>query len=265
MSFARIRAGRSCHSQFKAQQTCCLSSRAGQRREFMNRNSSSLIRRNAFPLCQWKLVAKTAQKFFTVFYLSKRISFSILRRGLYFPQMRDVFAMVDEYRQSQDFKLLEAIVMAISDDITLFVAGRVPEADVLDVRQEILLEIIRGLAKFRGDTRESFFSWGYIIARAMIAKYHRTRGRQPQPHPDIDELANLVQQNADNGHSSEEDIRDALEALEVLRTTSPECYELLFNRYVLGFSLEVIGKFLGISADAARMRAKRCEDRLEKD
>lgn len=178
--------------------------------------------------------------------------------------MLNVFTMVEEYRRSRNFGLLEGIIKAISVDITLFAEGRVPADDVLDVRQEILLEIIKGLANFRGETPEQFFSWCYVISRAAIARYYQARKRKLHTHPDIEEIANLVQQSADNGHSSEEDIRDAREALEILRDTDPECYGLLYNRYVLGFKLEEIGEHLGIGANAARMRLKRCEDSLEK-
>lgn len=176
--------------------------------------------------------------------------------------MPDVFLMVDEYRKSGDRALLGEILKTISEDVTLYLLGRIPKNDVPDVRQDILLEIAQGLSRFRGTTREQFFSWCYVIARAATANYHRKRDRQPQTHPDLEALLAIVEQSAVRSRSSEEDIRDAREAIELLQSLDPECADLLFKRYVLELGLDEIGEQHGITANAARMRISRCEGTL---
>ena len=147
--------------------------------------------------------------------------------------MRDVFQMVCEYRENGDPKLLEEIIKAITVDVTLFIVGSVPEADRLDVRQIILLEIVKGLGSFKGEHRGTFFSWCYVIARAVVAKYHRKRKREPQTHPDYEAFLELIDRNAEREHLSQEDRRDAREGVELLKKADPECFELLFKRHVL--------------------------------
>lgn len=177
--------------------------------------------------------------------------------------MPDVFLMVDQYRKSGDPELLGDILETIAKDITLYVAGRIPRDDIPDVRQNVLLEIAKGLSRFRGKTREQFFSWCYVISRAAVANHHRKRNRQPQTHPDLETLLDMVDQSAARSRSSEEDIRDAREAIELLRSLDPECAELLFKYYVLELGLDEIGEQHGISANAARMRINRCEGKLD--
>ncbi|HEX4452357.1 MAG TPA: sigma-70 family RNA polymerase sigma factor [Kofleriaceae bacterium] len=58
-----------------------------------------------------------------------------------------------------------------------FVAGRVANADVDDVLQDVLLRIHRGLGDLADDQR--FTAWMYRVARSAIGEHGRARARHP--------------------------------------------------------------------------------------
>jgi hypothetical protein len=69
-----------------------------------------------------------------------------------------------------------------------------------------------------------------VSLRATIAKYYIKRSRQPQTHPNFETLLALLDKNAAETRSTEAEIRDAREAVELLKKADPECFELLFSR-----------------------------------
>jgi RNA polymerase sigma-70 factor, ECF subfamily len=62
-----------------------------------------------------------------------------------------------------------------------FVAGRVANADVDDVLQDVLLRIHRGLGDLADDQR--FAAWMYRVARSAIGEHGRARARHPVVQP----------------------------------------------------------------------------------
>jgi RNA polymerase sigma factor (sigma-70 family) len=179
--------------------------------------------------------------------------------------MKDIIDMVIEYREGPDPERLGRIIELLRPDLFLFIYSRIPENDVEDVCHEILLEIIKGLHSFKGSKRRERYSWCFMLARAGIAKYYRKRVRIPKLDLDFDELSRLIDQNAARAHRSEMDKRDAYEALEMIRKAVPDCAELLYERYILGLQLKEMGARRGISEDAAKMRLKRCDDKLQEE
>ena len=55
------------------------------------------------------------------------------------------------------------------------------------------------------------------------------------------------------------------EIAESLEKAEPQCFELIFRRYVLDDDFKIIGADLGISADAARMRINKCIEKFNED
>jgi len=174
--------------------------------------------------------------------------------------MDELISMLVRFRTSGDPALAESIMKAIVEDVHMFVLPKVPKQDVEDVRQDVLFAIAQALSSFRGESRQEFFAYCYRIARATIAKYYRKRSREPETHPDFDEFLALIDKEAVNAHFSEVDKSDAREAVQMLKLADPECFELLYTRYVLELPLKEIGEDLGISENAARMRVNRCEE-----
>jgi RNA polymerase sigma factor (sigma-70 family) len=174
--------------------------------------------------------------------------------------MDDLIKMLVGFRKTGDRALAEKIMQAILTDVHLFVLTKVPMQDVDDVRQDALFAIAQALYSFRGESRPEFFAYCYRITRATIAKYYRTRSREPQTHADFDALLAMIDKDAVNAYSTEIDKSDAREAVELLKKADPVCFELLYKRHVLELLLKDIGEDLGISENAARMRVNRCEE-----
>jgi RNA polymerase sigma factor (sigma-70 family) len=174
--------------------------------------------------------------------------------------MDDLIEMVVRFRKTGDPALAEKILSAMVTDVHLFVLTKIPKQDVDDVRQDALFAIALALYSFRGQSRPEFFAYCYQITRATIAKYYIQRSREPQTHPNFEALLALIDKNAAETRSTEAEIRDAREAVELLKKADPECFEILYSRHVLELRLKEIGEDLGISENAARMRVNRCEE-----
>jgi RNA polymerase sigma factor (sigma-70 family) len=174
--------------------------------------------------------------------------------------MDNLIEMLVGFRKTGDPALAEKIMSAVLADVHLFVFTKIPKEDVDDVRQDALFAIALALYSFRGESRPEFFAYCYRITRATIAKYYRKRSREPQTHPNFEALLALIDKKAADTRSTEAEIREEREAVELLKKTDPECFEILYSRHILGLRLKEIGEDLGISENAARMRVNRCEE-----
>jgi RNA polymerase sigma-70 factor (ECF subfamily) len=219
-----------------------------------------------FLLC--RVASKSAhtifENFFNSYQKQAEKSFSLFDDALPYLRMPEVFELIAAYRKSRDPKLLNEVLSLLASPISLFLVAKIPAQDVSDVRQDVLLSIFKGIRAFKGESREQFFSWCYIIARAAIATYYRKREKLGEPPPDYETMLKMLEKNAERAHRKEEELRDAREALAFLQRADSDCFDLLYKRHVLEFSFDEIGRLFGISANAARMRVERCAKSLAK-
>jgi RNA polymerase sigma factor (sigma-70 family) len=172
---------------------------------------------------------------------------------------------LSEYRKTGSAEAARKLIEPIIGDVHLFVAQKVKIDDAPDLSQDILLEIVKSLHLCKAESRAQYLAWCYGIARHLIAKHYRRSGKEPKAHPDFDEFYRLVDQYALHSRMTEAEQREMHEAIEMLKEVSPEGYDLLFRRHVLDMDLKEIGDDYGISADAVRMRIKRCLENYPKE
>ena len=183
---------------------------------------------------------------------------SILMHG-----MAGLFDLIAEYRKAalpgERERIAEAVSQLVGPSLYLFLAVRTPGAWE-DLRQETLTEIALNLGAFRGSTEAEAWGWCYKIARNSLNGYLRKTERENITLFAPDELARLIEEAKERHLLNPAEAFETRELLDLLKKSEPECFELLYNRFVLGLDINEIATARNLSYDAARMRLKRCLD-----
>jgi len=177
-------------------------------------------------------------------------------------RMDELITLVRTYRfttgLAERLNIVEQVINLIATELQFFVVKALPPDAVPDAIQEILVGIATGLPKFNGDTSKEFWAWCYRIARNKVNDHHRKQASSRMlPMPPEDLLA-LMEASADDAPLTSQNHHDLEYALKLLTATKPECSELLWQHYVLGFDYDEIAEDWGLKYDTARMRINRC-------
>jgi RNA polymerase sigma factor (sigma-70 family) len=151
---------------------------------------------------------------------------------------------------------LESLHNAIRIELHLYILRRVNESDVNDVLQETWKAIVTGIRSFREKTDRQFLKWCYVIALRKAADSHSHRKRM-EVWPE-EELTKLIDQSSKSQPMSPQDRLDLEYAINLLSEAKPECLDVLWNHYVLGFNIAEIAEVFKLNYDAARMKIRRC-------
>lgn len=128
-----------------------------------------------------------------------------------------------------------------------------------DVAAETWLQVVRGLATFRGD-EQAWRAWLFTTARRRGVDEGRRRARRPTANLDEVPLAQLP------GASDAADV--AMErlgtqaAIELLKTLPPLQAEIILLRVVAGLDSETVARLVGRTPGAVRVAAHRGLRRL---
>lgn len=144
----------------------------------------------------------------------------------------------------------------IEPELRLFIMGKVHPNEAEDVLQETFKAILTGLDSFRGKKSREFWKWCYQIARNKIADHYRTNSRVMLFQKE--EVASLLRLSSRTETFTAEDRADVKHAMDVLEKSKPGCQEILWKRYVIGFTYDEIAEELGLKSDLIRMRVNRC-------
>jgi len=178
--------------------------------------------------------------------------------------MEQLIKLVKTYRLSsglaERLRLVEAIFHLIAPDLRAFVFSAIVPQAAEDVSQEVLISITNSLKTFKGNSKEEFWEWCYMIARRRIYDYLHKKKKdrlQPMPH---DELLDLVDASAQVAPMMAADRHDLEYALNLLDSSKPECRDYLWNHYVIGFDYGEIAEEQNLNYDNVRMKIGRCLD-----
>lgn len=182
--------------------------------------------------------------------------------------MDGLVQLVQRYRAQEDTgereRLADDFFCQVGPEIHRYIRSRVPREAVNDALQETLLAILDGLPVFRGRDDASLWSWCYRIASHKCAEQFRGRKMRQLTIVDTDLLREALEGVAEEGPLSSEDRSDLEEALKLVEIVEPPCRHHLWDRYVVGMRFGDMGRELGITEDAARMRVARCLELAQK-
>jgi len=176
--------------------------------------------------------------------------------------MDELICLVRTYRFTsgiaERLRIVEQVINLIGAELRYFVAGAVPQDAAQDALQEILKAIALSLKTFNGDTAKEFWGWCYRIARNKLNDYHRKQtSSRTLPLPP-EELLALIEATPGDAPLTAQNRHDLDYAMKLLTAAKPECGELLWQHYVLGFDYAEIAEERALKYDAARMKINRC-------
>ena len=177
--------------------------------------------------------------------------------------MQSLIEQVLEYRESPSLErrqeLAEAILGAVYPALRQFILCQCPKEAVEDVLQETLMGLARNLHQFRGDTRQSFWTWCYQTARYKVANHARSRAARLVP-TDPEDLEAAVEASGEDRPFEPGEWVDLKETMSMLRRIQPPCHHYLVAVYFHGAEIAELARAEGVSYDAMRMRFNRCLD-----
>ncbi len=153
--------------------------------------------------------------------------------------------LVERY-QTGDRKSLDFLVTSHIPELYRRVYGQVPECDVEDVRQEILLSFLKSIGSFR--VGSSFAAWLATIAKRRIVDYYRQTARQ---------VVKLPEDNLFETDDLWRRIDDELTVKEALAKIPEKFRKVLSLRLMDDLSFGEISKRLDLNYEAVRSRYRR--------
>jgi len=164
-------------------------------------------------------------------------------------------------------RMAEVIIEEVGPALLAYIERHCLREDVEDVSQETLMAIAENLEKFevRDDSARLFWGWCYRIARRKVADAHRRRGKESQ-HTSLDDEAvgaealwRAIEASEVDEPMSRGERLDLQEAIDLLKSLSPECFECLWKYHILGLPFVEIWESEELGYDTARRRIERCE------
>jgi DNA-directed RNA polymerase specialized sigma24 family protein len=189
----------------------------------------------------------------------KAILFAILQRifSLLPGTMDELIKLIKTHRVTagltERIRLAEEIFRLIGPNLHLFVFSTVPHHTAEDVFQEVLKAVVTSLKKFQGDTVKEFWAWCYGIARHQLNDHYRSKAAdRMQPMPP-EELWQMIDAFAQASPISPAVRHDLEYAMKLLTRSKPECYDFLWNHFVIGLDCGDIAEDRNMSYDGVRM------------
>jgi RNA polymerase sigma factor (sigma-70 family) len=170
--------------------------------------------------------------------------------------------LVKTYRLMQSLAdrlvLGDELFRIIEPKLRLFVFSSLPRPAAEDGLQEVLKGIVLGLPTFAGNSTSEFWGWCYRIARNKIADHIRKQSAERLQPMSPEEMRRLVDSSTRDSSFSPAERLDLKQAMTLLVEAKPECYEYLWNHFVLGFDYGEIAESKNLAYDNVRMKIGRC-------
>ena len=134
-----------------------------------------------------------------------------------------------------------------------------------DIAAETWVQVVRGLAKFRGD-EQNWRAWLFTTARRRVVDQTRHQARRPAtsldalPDPTLAEVTSLL--GPDTADLALDNI-DTRAAIAVINQLPPLQAEVIVLRVVAGLETERVSRLLGRTPGAIRVALHRGLQRLE--
>ena len=139
----------------------------------------------------------------------------------------------------------------------LYVIVPGPEAE--DVASDTWLQVVRGLAGFRGG-EEAFRAWLFTIARHRAVDAGRARARRPDVS--MDGLEAAAQQTSPDAAEAALEVISTRAVLALIAALPRDQAEIIMLRVVAGLDAKDVARMVGKSPGAVRVAAHRALRRL---
>jgi RNA polymerase sigma factor (sigma-70 family) len=176
--------------------------------------------------------------------------------------MDHLIRQVLHYQSATDLefktRLAESILEAVIPKLRAHIHRELERDAAEEVFQTVLIAIVRGLAKFQGQTTSHFWSWCWQIARHKIADWIRAKARNREDAKGIEALWAAVEASAVDAPISAAERMDLNEAMERLNAANEPCHDYLWSHFFLGKGFVELGEVHGVNHGTMRQRIRRC-------
>lgn len=132
--------------------------------------------------------------------------------------------------------------------------------DAAEVSQETYMKLLRAIRSFRGDAK--FSTWLYRVTSSVAITALRKRARRRLDVPlETAEWQEIPASGGPEAEAAQHELRDRLES--ALRSLPAGYRAVVVMKDVYGFKLDEVGKQLGITEGAAKVRLFRARQRLK--
>lgn len=147
-----------------------------------------------------------------------------------------------------DAQALGELCEQFHPEIYRYMLRRAPREEAEDLANEVCLRAVKALPRQRG----FFPAWLYRIAANLLTDTHRRRSVRPE----VPLEPGVVSHGSDSGSFTRRvDLKIDLE--QAMSALNEEQRDVLYLRFVEGYSCGEIGEILGKSADAVRAQQMR--------
>lgn len=175
-----------------------------------------------------------------------------------------LIALVHRYQRSSELRWRELYARAILDrletELRFFLLGKCQERFVEDLLQEVYTAVFGRLKEFKGERSSQFLGWVRTVARRKLIDHYRQEARNPAAPNAEEPLDEILAEACETLQRGPDDNAGLDEVIYRLRKLDRMCFELLWNRYVVGYSITELAKAFGVTYDAMRVRIDRCEE-----
>lgn len=178
------------------------------------------------------------------------------------PENVELIEFVRRFRASDSPDDAAALIQHIFPAIHLYILRRAPEA-VDDIRAETLIAISRNLYRIDlNATSAEVWGFFFVVARRQIGKYFKAKNSQPYTSVDREELsqADAISALRDFERSQSDAKGLGQYALDLVKNSDPDCFKLLWDRFIAGLNVDSIASELDINYAAAAQRIHRCKE-----
>jgi RNA polymerase sigma-70 factor (ECF subfamily) len=159
-----------------------------------------------------------------------------------------------------DLKAIENLIAGATPQLLSFLYLKgIPDRDVEDVAQTVLLQMVKSLERFK--PHAAFYPWLRGIARHVTANYWRTQSRQ---HKRIENFRHYLQTQLERAPQLEESNIDPDAIRSCVDRLRPDQRELIHLKYFKGLSSPSIGEMTGAKPAAIRIKLMRIRQILKK-
>jgi RNA polymerase sigma-70 factor (ECF subfamily) len=158
--------------------------------------------------------------------------------------------------QQGDAQAFDELYACLAPPLRRYLIARSRQAPADDLLQDTFLQIHRSRRSY--DPARPVRPWAFAIARYVHLMSLRTKRRKDRPSVPLDDAPELPVPPEVEGLASRDELSRVLARLQ------PEALETVLLHHVWGFSFEEIGKMVGMSAGAARVRSSRALSKLRK-
>jgi|ERR1041385_7412468 DNA-directed RNA polymerase specialized sigma24 family protein len=181
--------------------------------------------------------------------------------------MGELLGLIKKHRDAGSLEkrrdVAEAVAKYIAPSLFLYILRRAPEA-VSELRGDVLAEITKSLPGCRAISEGEAWGWCYTITRRKLAAHFKAETANREIPMGADDLTRLIDSAEQvEPFANEAQRLDGQEAVGILKSANPKCFEILWDFFVVGRTFKEIAERTKLKYDNVRRKVTRCVEKAK--